>query len=428
MRKIDYIKLLVLWGGAVFSAGLAFVAQVLLAKSIGTETYGVFSSALGVISILIPLGALGVPQYWLQLYGKFGWLAVIGFRKTEKMVWLGVGGVVALIIINSVFFYSDDVGNKINILLIPYAVGQVLVEVVFSKLQLEEKYYQVSIWQVVPSVIRLLSVVLSVSLFSGSLVVYFSCFGYAISGLVVAVFAAKYMAQMRRNNFELKGHGLKPSAVSGEGSNFDPVLSQIISFATANFLYLVYFQIGLPMVRYIAGNHQAGIYGAAVVVMSGIVLIPGVVYQKYLLPKMHRWANIDSEQDKLFSVHRKGSFLMVSFGALIGCILFLFSEYIVVVYGDQYIDLIPVLRVYALYVPIAFAASSYGAMLTAINKINLRVKAMGVCAVATIGLNCFLIESHGAIGAVISQIVSSFLMVVLFYIFIRNSLMRGQLK
>ena len=61
-----------LWIGSLLGALVAFFIQVLIAKKLGVEEYGLFSAVLAVIALLIPLVGFGVSQFWLKAYGKEG--------------------------------------------------------------------------------------------------------------------------------------------------------------------------------------------------------------------------------------------------------------------------------------------------------------------------------------------------------------------
>src|SRR3546814_4412984 len=50
-----------------------------------------------------------------------------------------------------------------------------------------------------------------------------------------------------------------------------------------------------PYTTLFRSDEAAGVYNVAFVIMSAVYLIPSVIYQKFLLPKIHIWANHDQE-------------------------------------------------------------------------------------------------------------------------------------
>src|SRR3546814_5217311 len=55
-------------------------------------------------------------------------------------------------------------------------------------------------------------------------------------------------------------------------------------------------------------DEAAVVYNVAFVIMSAVYLIPSVIYQKFLLPKIHIWANHD--QETFVKAYEKGRLFM----------------------------------------------------------------------------------------------------------------------
>lgn len=417
----EYLRVVILWGASFASAAITFLTQFLIAKYSDPASFGVFTASLAVVSILIPLGVFGIPQYWFLLYGKEGWGGSDKFILTEKLTLFFSSGSVILLLVY--FFYSSTnlFGGNI-FLLVPYMIGQIFIESVFAKYQLEERYIDVAIWQVVPTFFRLLSIGFVV-VFSVSVELFLTCVlvAYALSGFFIFVLYYINIKKMKRGTWDLKGHGesYKKSMLVGEPDIY-PLLSAIWPFAAANFLYLSYSQIGLPMIRHYLGDHEAGIFAVTVIIISGAVLIPGVFYQRYFLPKMHRWAYQDIE--KLLKVHSFGSIGMLAVGVFLAVAIAFSSDFILSIFGDKYSSASNLLKWYSLYIPLAFLGSSYGSMLTALGCLKLRVFAMLICALLTIALNFILIVPFGSIGAIFSQVVSNFIMLLIFHFSVQRVL------
>ncbi|MBD3842097.1 MAG: oligosaccharide flippase family protein, partial [Campylobacterales bacterium] len=70
MSKKQAIKSLsFLWMGSLLGSGSTFIIYMILARHLGVEQFGVFSSALATITILSLFSGFGVSQSWLKHFG-----------------------------------------------------------------------------------------------------------------------------------------------------------------------------------------------------------------------------------------------------------------------------------------------------------------------------------------------------------------------
>ena len=65
-------SLSLLWMGSLVGSGSTFIIYTVLARKIGPELFGLFSSALATITIFSLLAGFGVSKVWLKLFGKEG--------------------------------------------------------------------------------------------------------------------------------------------------------------------------------------------------------------------------------------------------------------------------------------------------------------------------------------------------------------------
>src|SRR3546814_6954827 len=94
-------------------------------------------------------------------------------------------------------------------------------------------------------------------------------------------------------------------------------------------------------------DEAAVVYNVAFVIMSAVYLIPSVIYQKFLLPKIHIWANHD--QETFVKAYEKGRLFMFLTG--IEAILFveLLSPVIIsILFGKKYAEAHDLLSILAI--------------------------------------------------------------------------------
>jgi O-antigen/teichoic acid export membrane protein len=315
----------------------------------------------------------------------------------------------------SIFGPHDESLRLIIVILSAYVIGQVAVELVSSKLQLEERYIHLALWQFLPHFIRLaLVAVLAFGLTAWVSVVNVA-YAYAMVAMGLVLFGFFSLFQMLNGNFDLQGH-LKPIVQSDEWMpDVKTVISHSWPFGLAGLFHLVYFQSDIILVQYITGLEAAGVYNVAFTIMVAVLLFPGIIYQKFLLPKMHRWANHDRE--RFYQVYKQGNVIMLVLGLVAMLFIWTLGPWVVsLLFGEVYQEAIGLLMILGVSFPILFVASSIGATLVTQSHMKSKVKLMGLVAILNIVLNLVLIPDFGAEGAAIATVISNFVLLVVFYI------------
>jgi len=318
-KIIESISLL--WIGSILSAGITFLIQTILARQLGPTDYGTFSASLVTVGLLTPLAVFGIPQFWLKIFGTEGWKATRRLNPSLKFIVTSTSFALILLFIWSIIGPNDDLFSLLLIILSTYILGQVSVELVSAKLQLEEKYVALSFWQVFPSFLRLILILVLISVFSGKTEIVNVAYIYMVVSLLVTIIGIYQLNRMLKGIFELKGHSNIPNEEIVEKqhetwkADLIGVIKQIWPFGLAGLFHLIYYQSDITLVKYILGYDEVGIYSVAYTIMAGVYVFPNVIYQKYLLPKIHRWATYDKL--KFYQFYRQGNIAMLLIGIAI---------------------------------------------------------------------------------------------------------------
>ncbi len=414
IRKKKAIKSLsLLWAGSLIGSGSTFVIYTVLARKIGPESFGLFSSALATISIFSLLAGFGVSKVWLKLLGKEGWEGIRWIKPSLSFVVLTLIFITIAIFLLTLLELHDDTTRKLLIILICYIYGYIGVELVCSKLQLEERYNQLAIWQLLPNLSRLLIILAFYYLLDISLSVINVGYIYAIIGCVFALLGIYQLNKMSKGKFALKGHEQTQRKIV-ETPKIKDVFIEAWPFGLANLFAFIYVQSDIIMVKYISGDTETGYYNVSFVILSAILIIPTILFGKFLMPKYHRWANHDT--DRFYRVYKQSNFIMLVTGSLIMIIVLLSSQFCIpIIFGREYIPSIVMMNILSITLPISFLAYSVGATLVTKEHMKLKVKLMGIIAFLNIVLNVFLIPHYGAKGAAISTVISNLLLLGLYY-------------
>ncbi len=413
LKRHTFIAIILLSTGSLLGAGLAFLTQTILARHLGAESFGVFSATLAMVILISPLAGFGVSQLWLKLYGEEGSMANRWLDSSFNLVITTTFLAISILWFWAFLGMHDTTTRLLILVLSFYILGQVSMGLVSSKLQLEERYTDFAAWQLLPHLTRFLLICLFAFIFTSWMTPENIAFIYASVSIVVTCLAIIQLWYMARGHFILKGHDEKqftklniPTTIS--------VLKNSWPFGLATFFYLIYYQSDIVLLKYMIGDKEAGIYNVAFTIIAAVYLFPGVVYQKYLLPKLHRWAHHD--RDKFYTIYRKGNIAMLILGLIAMLIIWGLSNWgIPFLFGTEYQDAVILVNILAISAPIIFVAFSTGATLVTQQHMKRKVTYMGSVALINIVLNIILIPKYGAIGAASATVISNFTLLLLYY-------------
>ncbi|MCY1363059.1 hypothetical protein D9M69_498030 [compost metagenome] len=162
------------------------------------------------------------------------------------------------------------------------------------------------------------------------------------------------------------------------------------------------------------GDGAAGVYNVAFTVMAAVYLLPSVIYQKFLLPKMHRWAN--SDRARFYKVYRQGNFAMLLLGVAAMLAIWLSAFWAIpLFFGKHYAEAVTLLNILAPCAPLMFLAFSFGGVLVTQENMRLKVKVMGGVALINVLMNLALIPTWGTKGVAISTVLSCLALMVAYF-------------
>jgi len=417
--KMAYKKLTTIFSfiglGALISAGFVFLTQIMIARQLSIFEFGIFSSSLVTITLLVPLAGFGVAGFWLRLFAKEGWHGMHWLPSSFYLILFSSTIVFVLLLIWSFYGPHGPLTASILPIMGLYIYGQVISELVISKLQLEERYRTLMFWQFVPPMSRFIIILILLYAISLSINLKDIAYVYALTSLFVLIFGLSSLSNMLNRNFLLKGHNGFKQVLSGVPSvkpNITQVAIKAWPYSMLGILYLVYFQSDIIMLKYLVGAEAAGIYNSSVLLLMMIYLLPGSIYQKYLLPKFHYWVNQDTKQvDRIYNI---GNIVMLLLGTLFMLFLWNTAHLIIpALFGSKFHVAIQLTKILSLVIPIHFLVISTGTFLVTIRP-QKKVLCMSLVAMLNVFLNFVLIPKFEFYGAAMATIISEFVLVVLY--------------
>lgn len=406
-------------GGAIF----VFLTQVVLARELTPTGYGLFAATLATINLALPLAGFGLPGLWLKLFGTEGWGAIRWLSASFRFVFISTVLVLLTLAAWASWGPHDISTQRLFYLLLPIVLGSLCMELVSSKLQLEERYKALALWQLLPNLARLLGVVLVVVLSAQTRIDYIAA-AYSLVALTVTMLSFSHLRAIYQGRFTLKGHSKTTMAerdprVSPIFINMFDVAREALPFGLAGVFYLIYFQSNIILLKYFTGAESAGIYNVAFTVMTAVYLLPTVIYQKFLLPKYHRWANFD--RTKFLKVYRFGNGSMLMTGGLTTVVMLPVVPLLIPkLFGAEYQPAIDLLMLLAFCAPVRFLATSVGATLVTQEHMRRKVCYMGIVALINLFLNLLLIPLYAAKGAAVATLMSEVTLLALYLLAVKR--------
>ena len=417
----------------LLGAALNFGLQTMLARLLGLKQFGVFASSLATVMLVAPLAGFGLAGFWLRVYGQEGqdaqrWLAV-----SLRFILISTSLVVLGLLTWAWIGPHDELTASLIKILSITILGNIVIELGSARFQIENNYIGLALWQILLQTLRLSSIAVLVQVFgiesidALSIAVIFS--GVACVMLMIGIFQ---LASIVYGKNIIDGHISKVDIkVNDKSLLSSPTICNLtygtLPFGLAGFFYLIYYQSDIVMLKYIVGDSEAALYNVAFVVISSVYIFPTVLYQKFLLPKLHRWAY----QDLINAarVYRISNLSMLFLGIASMILLWWLTPMLLPwIFGDDYLDAIWLVLILSLAVPFRFISSVSGAILSTNDLIWSKLKIILLATLFNLVFNLILIPHLGAIGAAISTVCTEVLLCILFYLSVGKILRLTHLK
>jgi O-antigen/teichoic acid export membrane protein len=361
----------------------------LLARTLGTDGYGIWAAGLGYVGLFTGFSDLGLANASMQMMAKDPehegeWLAALSSLRTVLSL---VAALICIAFIPLAFGTSGDAPLVALVLVITVftAGAGVLLSVFRSRLRMGIPL----VLLIVQSVLWIATVVI-LALTDAS-VVAVAC---AYAG-VLSVVAVLQVVTTRRN---------VPIVWQRAREHWGPLLKLALPIGLGGIFITIYWQIDAVLLFKIGGAHEAGIYGVAYRFLDPLVYLPSAVMGAFL-PVVAAHHGRDDERVRGF-VQR-----CIDLMAIIG----LPGLAITLVLSPQIINLFagPDFARSAEVLPIlmgAFAVICYGYLagfIAPVLGLQWRIATYaGAGAVANVLLNLVLIPKYGAVGSAVATLVT----------------------
>lgn len=404
----------VLFTGTLVTSGLAMVTQVLLARLLATTDYGQIAALLAAINFLTPIGTVGVSMFLLQVFGREHAAAKRWFRSSAILVALASS--LSALALTAYVLSGRQIGDIKSLILlyaIPILLGQIVVELTSARFQLEDRYGALTIWQTATQFGRFVTLIIAAALSINS--INFVLGGYAGIAILVTALGLLFWRGLLTNDLRLGD--VAPATPPAKESQSRPSVLQTLRaagpFALVTVFYVVNAQGATVILNWLAGADAAALFNVAYLIVATFCLVPQVIYLKFLISKLCRWAEHD--RGTFAAAFHVGLPAMLLLGLLFwGCIVVSSKWIIMLLFGARYAGAKSSLTILALVIPVRFAQVSYGSLFINGRETTQKVTYMGLSAALTFILNALLVPSLGIVGAAIANVIGEAAMLGLY--------------
>lgn len=407
----NIMRILMLLVGTAGNALIAFLTHLLLTRNLPVDEYGRVVAVTAAATMLTPVASMCLGWFWLELYGREGQAAVRwgpGSRLATLFAFAVSSAVLTAYIVVAGGFQPAMLACACMML-----AGQSLSESRAVRLQAEERYMALGLWQALPQALRSIGVLALLALGS-NLSEQGVIMAYAFAALVVVALSGGSVQALTDGGLRL------PDAKRGHRAGDDAsvptaraCLKAAWPFSLVTLFYLVYSTGILALLNPLIGSTASAYYNVGFLLFNSLAMVPSVIYGKYLVGKLFRWWSHD--RDKFVAAFHLGVATHLGLGIVLGAVMWWSAPVVVpLLFGDRYAAAVPVVRILALGVPVRFVQHGYGAVLFSQEHIRRKVRYMGQAAALSVALLVVLAARYGVTGAAITSVASELALLVFY--------------
>lgn len=167
-------------------------------------------------------------------------------------------------------------------------------------------------------------------------------------------------------------------------------------------------------------SFSAGLYSAAYLFLIVAYLVPTIIFQRYLIPKLHIWM---SNGDDLKELYRAGNTVLLILGVSVSILFYLLSDILVdIIFGKGYEEAANILSLLSISILCRYFSSNSASYLFTNNYINVKNKMMLFTMTINVVLSIFFINKFGLYGAVYSTLISEITIATLYVVYVKQNI------
>ncbi|MFH0819219.1 MAG: flippase [Patescibacteria group bacterium] len=391
---------------SIFQKALSFIYFAFLAKILGTDALGQYQAVLSFTGIFIVFMDFGLGPVLTREAAKEEENLPNLFSKILGLkIVLIISTIVGLVTVaNLLHYFKPENYTNEDLFLIYIGTFVILLDTliftffcVFRALKnLQYEAINVLIYQGIIFCVGLYGLIYTQSVFF-LLVVLFLGSSFSFVYFLILI--------KKKTNIIIKG--------AYNYIDFKKIFIIAAPFAVAGIFVRLNGTVDMLMLKYILkdGNHYAGLYALAFKLTLALTVLSGAFASSYF-PSISYY--IKRDISKVKTIFENGiSYMMLLSLPIMAGVLVLADKIILTVWSESFTESITPLRIYIVALLFIFLNYPVGNFLNAANKQVLNTINTGIALIINITLNYFLIRYYNIVGACISALSSSTVLVCL---------------
>jgi O-antigen/teichoic acid export membrane protein len=405
---------------AVSELVIAFVLGIVLARSLGTESYGIYAYLvwfLGIIAVITNLGFGEMTRRFVpEAIGRQSTLEPAGFVQLTLIFRVVAALVVSVVVIISSGYWARMSGgsaNQILFIIIALTVWpQVLQMALTNSFKGFQRFEYVLYMSLAMYPLRLILVIVFMALGFGVLEVLIVNITTLALGVLVGFFLLGRLMSLK----SLFSPSLLSSDARKRALRYALTLTGVLVLT-----YLVNNQMVVFFIGLFCPVEEVGFFHLAFRMSSLVKLLPMTLAFTLLPAVAEQFGKGEVEKIKKIYLTSSRYLMIVALPLAVGGII-LAESIIILLYGVEYGPTIIIFQVICLPVAIFNIANAGDSVIRGINRPGFILKTLVVFSILKIGLSLWLIPAYGVLGAAIAHAVPLVLTFPVFVIFVSKNI------
>ena len=388
---------------------LGFFFTIIMARTLGPEKFGIFSSVIALVSIIYSLGDLGIPPALINFLPK------LPLQKNNLIGTAFVAQLMACIFAASVFlvliyFHRFVVpGSRQNYLLLALLITLSYILSGFAQgvFSAQRRFWKLSANQMIDSVIKIALVIVLLSF--SRLDITTALIANVISSFLAFVFT--YGREIITLKFHLEMDLLK-------------LILSFSKWIALSRLFSVFIgRVDILILNLLLSSHAAGIFAAS----SKVTLFFALLISSLNVVVNPRFSGFKTAQETLGYIRKLLLFVIAIAVVMLLCAVFA-SPIILTVFGQGYREAIFVFRYLTLaMLPFLFSLITTPAIIYTFNRPDLYAKITAVQVGLIIAIDLLFIPQYGVLAPVVATAVSNIFVLIISSLKLKQLLSLAQL-
>lgn len=372
-----------------------------------------FVSIYLLIITFYPIISFGLFDYGIDIYEKENFLSYLWFKKAFKIILYLSLFFLILSFAYSYLFISNLKTFYLVIILSFSILGQMMFELTTIRFKLYNDYLHYSLWNLIPNLIRLILLYFYFLIYP-NYKIYEIALIYSFSALIITLLGIYILRKFYINLYKLYSDYIKNNTFNTSNNviNIKDVFYKGIPYSIIPFLFLIYYQSDVYIIKFYLGNDAAAIYNIAFIFLAVSFLIPNSI-QKTIIQRIHNLFYNDLNEYLKLQIYN--TLFMLLLGLIIMFIIFILGYFIILNLLDKnYFQSIAILKILILCVPIHFASKIFDVSLQVSKFIKNKLYILLFAAILNLTLNIVFIPKYGVISAAYTTLLTELSLLLIF--------------